>query len=201
MPWGPEGGVEVQLYSSLNLGDTCGWVFNATPRPLYPRESPGTHYKGDWVGPRTGLELVRKISPPPEFDPRTVQSAESHYTDWASWRNVKGKGTPNTPKGPEGGRGISLHSLDLGARRGWWVSTTLRPLYSRERHGTHCTGGWVGNRAGLDVCEKSRPLPGFHPRTLDPTESHYTDWAIWRNQKILSFVEDILLCFRIEKQK
>jgi hypothetical protein len=31
-----------------------------------------------------------------------------------------------------------------------------RPLYPRERPGTHCTAGWVGPRAGLDVCEKSR---------------------------------------------
>jgi hypothetical protein len=26
-----------------------------------------------------------------------------------------------------------------------------------NRPGTHCTGGWVGPRAGLDGCEKSRP--------------------------------------------
>jgi hypothetical protein len=45
------------------------------------------------------------------------------------------------------------------------VSTTPRPFYPRERPGTHSTGGWVGPRAGLDVCEKSRPhrdsIPGF----------------------------------------
>jgi len=28
--------------------------------------------------------------------------------------------------------------------------------YPRERPGTHCTGGWVGPRAGLDWCGKSR---------------------------------------------
>jgi hypothetical protein len=28
-----------QLYSFLNLGVRWGWVVNATPRPLYPRES------------------------------------------------------------------------------------------------------------------------------------------------------------------
>jgi hypothetical protein len=28
-----------------------------------------------------------------------------------------------------GGRGIALHSLELGARRGWVVSTTPRSLY------------------------------------------------------------------------
>jgi hypothetical protein len=65
---------------------------------------------------------------------------------------------------PEGGRGIALLFLDLGARRGWVVSTTPRSLYPRERTGTHCTGGWVSPRAGLDVCEKSRPhrdsIPG-----------------------------------------
>jgi hypothetical protein len=59
-------------------------------------------------------------------------------------------------KAQRGGRGIALLFLDLGASRGWVVSTMSRPLYPRERPGTHCTGGWVGPRAGLDVCEKSR---------------------------------------------
>jgi len=35
---------------------------------LYPRERPGTHFTGGWVGPRTGLD-GRKISYPPGFDP------------------------------------------------------------------------------------------------------------------------------------
>jgi hypothetical protein len=30
--------VEVQVYSCFNLSDRWGWVVNATPRPLYPRE-------------------------------------------------------------------------------------------------------------------------------------------------------------------
>ena len=34
---------------------------------------------------------------------------------------------------------------------------TPAALYPRERPGIHCTGGWVGPRAGLDMCEKSRP--------------------------------------------
>jgi hypothetical protein len=42
----------------------------------------------------------------------------------------------------------------LGGRMGWVVSTTPRPLYPREKPGTHRTGGCVGPRAGLDVCEK-----------------------------------------------
>jgi hypothetical protein len=73
------------------------------------------------------------------------------------------------------GRCIALLFLKLGARRWWVVSTTPRPLYPRERPGTHCTGGWVGPRAGLDMCEKSRPPPEFDPRTVQPVASRYTD--------------------------
>jgi hypothetical protein len=30
------------------------------------------------------------------------------------------------------------------------------------------TGGWAGPRAGLEGCGKSRPPPGFDPRTFSP---------------------------------
>ena len=50
-------------------------------------------------------------------------------------------------------------------------------LYPRERPGTHCTGGWVGPRTGLDRCGKSRPPLGFDPRTVQPVASRYTDWT------------------------
>ena len=43
--------MEVQLYSSFSLGARCGWVANTTPR-----ERPGTHCIGGWVGPRAGLD-------------------------------------------------------------------------------------------------------------------------------------------------
>ena len=48
---------------------------------LYSRESSGTHCTGRWVGPRAGQGQVRKISPTPGFDPRTVQLVASRYTD------------------------------------------------------------------------------------------------------------------------
>jgi hypothetical protein len=43
--------------------------------------------------------------------------------------------------------------LDLGTRWGWLVSVTPRPRFiTRQRTtGTHCTGGWVGLRAGVDT--------------------------------------------------
>ena len=54
-------------------------------------------------------------------------------------------------------RGIALLFLYHGTRRRWGVSVTLWPLFSPlERPGTRCTGGWVGPRAGLVRCGKSR---------------------------------------------
>jgi len=46
--------------------------------------------------------------------------------------------------------------FNLGARWGWVVNATPRPLYHRERPVTHCVGGWVGLSADLDGCGKSR---------------------------------------------
>jgi len=40
-----------------------------------------------------------------------------------------------------------------------------------ERPSTHCTGAWVG----LDGFEKSRPPPGFDPRTVQPVASRCSD--------------------------
>jgi len=39
------------------------------PAALYPRERPGTHFTGGWVGPRAILD-GREISSPLGFDPR-----------------------------------------------------------------------------------------------------------------------------------
>jgi hypothetical protein len=61
---------------------------------------------------------------------------------------------------------------------GWVVNFTPRPLYPRERPGNHRTGGWLGLRAGLDGCGKSRLPLGFDPRTVQPVASRYTDCAI-----------------------
>ena len=50
-------------------------------------------------------------------------------------------------------------------------------LPAGKRPNTPCVGGWVGPRAGLDACGKSRPV-GFHPRTVQPVVGRYTDYAI-----------------------
>ena len=59
----PREGEDVQFYSSFNFGARWGWVVNATPRPLYPRERRGTHCIGGWVHPMTGLDGRVKCRP------------------------------------------------------------------------------------------------------------------------------------------
>ena len=74
-------GVKELLYSFFNLGSGCFWVVKATPRPLYSWESdlvPIVHGVGGLPG-RSGR--VRKTSPPPALDSRTVQPLASRYTD------------------------------------------------------------------------------------------------------------------------
>jgi hypothetical protein len=55
-------------------------------------------------------------------------------------------------------------------------------LLPKKRLGTHCTAGWVGPRAGLEVWEISRP-PGSDPRTVQSVASRYMDFAIPASQK------------------
>jgi len=55
------------------------------------------------------------------------------------------------------------------------VNVTPQPLYPRERPDTHCIGGRVGPRAGLDGCGNSRPPPEFDPRTVQPVATRYSD--------------------------
>ena len=71
-----------QLLLPAASGDKMERVPSRPGRTL-PREKPGTHFTGGWVGPRAGL-AGRKISPPPGFDPRAVQPVVSRYTDWAT---------------------------------------------------------------------------------------------------------------------
>jgi hypothetical protein len=58
-----------------------GWMVNATPRSLYPRERPGTHciQEAEWdQGPVwTGAENLI----PQGFDPRIAQPVSSRHTN------------------------------------------------------------------------------------------------------------------------
>jgi len=59
---GPGRGIAVLFHDR----GTRRWVSGQqhVPAAIYPRERPGTHFTGGWVGPRVGLD-GRKISSPP----------------------------------------------------------------------------------------------------------------------------------------
>jgi hypothetical protein len=75
MPQKPGGGVEVQLYSFINLGTRRRWVVNATPQPVSIVEEAG------WT-PGLVRTCAENLAPP-GLDPRTVQTVASRYTDCA----------------------------------------------------------------------------------------------------------------------
>jgi hypothetical protein len=61
---------------------------------------------------------------------------------------------------------------------GWVVSVTLRPRFSpgERTPGTHCTGGWVGPRAGLDTEARAKilcPCRGSNPGRLFYSQAPY----------------------------
>jgi hypothetical protein len=49
-----------------------GWVANAKPWPLYPRERPGTHRIATWVVYRVGLDVCGKSRPTRDWIPRPI---------------------------------------------------------------------------------------------------------------------------------
>jgi hypothetical protein len=59
-----------------------------------------------------------------------------------------------------------------------------RPRFTPEERtpGTHCSGGWVGHRAGLDTEDRGKilcPCRGSNPDSpvVQPVVRHYTAWA------------------------
>jgi hypothetical protein len=50
-------------------------------------------------------------------------------------------------------------------------------LYPWERPGTHCTGGWVDPQDQSGQVQEILPSLGFHPWTVQPVASRYTDYA------------------------
>jgi hypothetical protein len=68
------------LTSSLEGGE---WSVSRPGRFTPDENSTGTHWLGEWVGPRAGLDAVEKIKilPLPEFEARVNQSVARRYTD------------------------------------------------------------------------------------------------------------------------
>jgi hypothetical protein len=59
------------------------------------------------------------------------------------------------------------------------VKATFRPLYPLERYPVPIVQeAGLGLRDGTEGRGKSRPLPGFDPRTVQPVASRCTDYAV-----------------------
>jgi hypothetical protein len=68
----------------LDHGTRRGWGVSVTPRPLFtPGKTRYLLYRR-LGGPQGQSGQVWKISPPPGFDPRTIQPIASCYTNWAT---------------------------------------------------------------------------------------------------------------------
>ena len=98
----------------------------------------------------------------------TIGGMRSAYRGFVGKLKVGGKGKVPPRTGHEGSEGEQRYSCTLsltsaldgvGGQR--HAPAALPP---GKKPGTHCIGGWVGPRAGLDRCEKSRPqrdsIPG-----------------------------------------
>ena len=66
---------------------------------------------------------------------------------------------------------------DRGTRRGWVVSSTLRPHFALGKDPVPIVqeAGWAPG-AGLEGAENIVPT-GIRSRTVQPVVRHYTDWA------------------------
>ena len=88
----------------------------------------------------------------------------------------KGKVRPRTAMKAETGSGcIPLLCLNRGARWGWAVNATPRPLYPRERYPVPIVweAGWASGPVWAGA--ENFASPGFDPQTV---ASHYADYAV-----------------------
>ena len=67
-------------------------------------------------------------------------------------------------------------------------------LHTGKRPGAHCIGGWVGHRAGLDGCGKSR-LHGVRSPDLPAVASRYTHELSRPRNKSIVYVCRTLCCY------
>jgi len=141
------------------------------PAALPPGKKPGALYRR-LSRPKVRPGRVRKISPPPAFDFRTLRPPASCYTDYAIM--CEGKVISlQTGVAQRVGRGIALLFHDRGTRRGWVVSSTLRPYFTPGKDPVPILqeAGWAPG----PVCagEKSRPRRDSIPNHPARSQSLY----------------------------
>jgi hypothetical protein len=113
------------LTSALDGGE---WSASRPGRAFTPGErTPGTHWRGGWVGPRAGLDTEARgkiLCPRLESNPDrpVVQPVVRHYTDWAN-------PAPTCHSGPlKSSKAVPLRHA--GAKE----ETSIAPTHSWIRH-------------------------------------------------------------------
>jgi hypothetical protein len=111
----------------------------------------------------------------------------TYYSDELRLQRVKkkGKAVPLHAMEAQGERRYSSYSFYTSTLDGgeWSASRPGRAFTPGESTpGTHCTGGWVGPRAGLDTEDRGKilcPRRGSNPDrpVVQPVVRHYTAWA------------------------
>jgi hypothetical protein len=102
------------------------------------------------------------------------------------------KRSHHTPWGRLRGEEVQLVLiLDLDTWRGWVVSVTPRPrINPGERTPcTHCTGGWVGLRTGVDTYRGKvlLPLPGIEPPSPGRLRSQTLYWLSYPGSLLVAY--------------
>ena len=103
------------------------------------------HYQVTWLNICPVNWVIKNSKQKPFYDqlrPHGVnRNADGYFS--AIPLKVKVKLTlEQATKAQKGSRGI-YSFFNLGARWGWVVNETPRPLYPRKRPGTHCIGSWA----------------------------------------------------------
>jgi hypothetical protein len=101
-----------------------------------------------------------------------------------------------TPRRRLDGQHILLLLIyDLGTRWRWVISVTSRQRFipGEMTPGTHCTGGLVGPRAGLDTEARGKILclcrgSNLVRSVVQPVARYYTDWATPDHVTVLRYL-------------
>jgi hypothetical protein len=91
----------------------------------------------------------------------------------------KGTVAPEIDQEDTKGEKLQLYTFfNLGVRWGLWLRPRSGRLPPRKRPSTHCTGGWINPRDGLDGCGKARP----HVDSFSGPSSPWPDASICTTQ-------------------
>ena len=133
-----------------------GWMVNATPWPLYPRERPGTHCTGGWVGPRDCLDGCGKFRP--------------HRNSISRPSSPQRVTIATELSGPRCTDGFAI-------KKGKAVIFKIMKTYGASR---------IIAPSILNVCPRWRGVVNFTPRPIYPPEENLAPkqqevgWKFWR---------------------